>query len=108
MNELSQRKCVPCRGDTPTLSAEAISEYIKVVPGWSFQGGVIDKTFFFKNFKQALIFFNKVAVLAEEEGHHPNMCIHDYKKVKLTLTTHVVYGLTENDFVMATKINELE
>ncbi|HEY4489919.1 MAG TPA: 4a-hydroxytetrahydrobiopterin dehydratase [Candidatus Paceibacterota bacterium] len=91
----------------PTLSEEAIANLMGSVEGWQRKGNEIEKTFTFKNFKEALAFFNKVAEIAEEEGHHPDMGIFGWKNVRLNLTTHAVGGLTDNDFVMASKIDHL-
>lgn len=66
------------------------------------------RTFTFKDFKQALAFVNKVGAIAEEEGHHPNIFLFGWNKVKITLTTHVIGGLSVNDFILASKINVLK
>ena len=108
MTNLRERKCVPCRGDTPTLSEEKIDQYLELVQGWTRSGQMIEKTFTFRNFREALSFFNKVAEVAEEEDHHPDMGIYQWRRVRLSLTTHAAHGLTENDFVMAAKIEHLD
>lgn len=77
-----------------------------VVPGWFLIGEEIKRDFKFKDFRQALDFVNKVAGIAESEGHHPDMYIF-YNKVNLSLYTHAAKGLTENDFILAAKINNL-
>ncbi len=69
--------------------------------------GTIEKEFKFKDFKEAVEFVNKVADAAELENHHPNILLHDWNKVKLTLTTHAVKGLSEKDFALALKIDEI-
>jgi len=69
--------------------------------------GKIKKTFVFKDFLEAVEFVNKIADIAEAEGHHPDICIHSYKKVDVELTTHAIGGLSENDFILAAKIGEL-
>ena len=68
----------------------------------------IEKEFIFKNFVEGLAFTNKVGAIAEAEGHHPDIFIHDYKKVKITLSTHAIGGLSANDFILAAKIDQLE
>jgi len=107
-NELAQKKCVPCRGGTPPLSAEQAKAYLAAVPEWrvSADGKQISRTFTYKDFIQAMKFVNKVAEVAEEQGHHPDIHIH-WNKVELVLWTHSIGGLHENDFVMAAKLERL-
>ena len=102
---LTQKKCVPCEGGTPPLTKENIEEYMKEVQGWEVRDNkLIAKTFGFKSFKEAIDFVNQAAGIAEEEQHHPDIHIR-YKKVTLELTTHAIKGLSENDFIMASKID---
>ena len=107
-NELAQKKCVPCRGGTPPLSAEQAKTYLGAVPEWrvSADGKQISRTFTYKDFIQAMKFVNKVAEVAEEQGHHPDIHIH-WNKVELVLWTHSIGGLHENDFVMAAKLDKV-
>ncbi len=106
-SDLSGKKCKPCEGGTLPLSPDAISVYLKGVSGWQVEEDKkIKKEFKFKDFKAAMGFVNKVAGLAEEEGHHPSIFI-SYNKVRITLTTHAIGGLSENDFIMAAKIDGL-
>ena len=107
-NELAQKKCVPCRGGTPPLSTEQAKAYLAAVPEWrvSADGKQIARTFTYKDFIQAMKFVNKVAGVAEEQGHHPDIHIH-WNKVELVLWTHSIGGLHENDFVMAAKVDKL-
>lgn len=77
------------------------------ISGWSLSGKWIIKEFQFKNFVEAMKFVNRVADLAEEEGHHPDIHIH-YNKVRFDIWTHAIDGLSENDFILATKIDALE
>lgn len=105
--ELSERKCVACRGDTPALSADQAIRYLTEAPGWVIVSKALERTIRFDNFKLALGFFNRVAQIAEEEDHHPDMCIKKWREVTLSFTTHAAGGLTENDFIMAAKINAL-
>lgn len=107
MSELHELKCIPCTGNTPTLSEATILGYMKNISGWILDGKVIRKNFTFKDFKEALIFFNRVAQVAELEDHHPDMCITKWKNVTLSFTTHAANGLTENDFIMAAKVDSL-
>jgi len=107
-NELAKQKCVPCRGSTPPLTADKVKAYLVAVPQWSLSadGKRISRTFTFKDFVQAMKFVNKVADVAEEQGHHPDIHIH-WNKVELELWTHAIGGLHENDFVMAAKLEKL-
>jgi 4a-hydroxytetrahydrobiopterin dehydratase len=107
--ELASLKCVPCRGDQPLMKQDEIKLMLGSVSGWTKAAGKIDKiekVFKFKNFKKAMEFVNKVAEIAEEEGHHPDILI-EWNKVTLTLWTHAIKGLFENDFILAAKIDEI-
>ncbi len=107
--ELTQKHCVPCEGGTPPFTAEQEDGYMKEVPTWALEReGIhrLKKRFTFKDFKEAIAFVNKVADLAEAEGHHPDIRI-VYNKVSFELFTHAVGGLSENDFIMAAKIDRL-
>ena len=107
MENLAAKKCVPCEGGTPPLAAENVREYLKEVEGWEAQDNeLIKKTFRFKTFREAIDFVNRVASLAEEENHHPDIHIR-YNRVTFELTTHAIKGLSENDFIMASKIDLL-
>lgn len=107
--ELSSLKCVPCRGGIPPMEQEKIKVMLDVVPGWTKTQGKIDKIekiFKFKDFNKAMMFVNKVAEIAEEQGHHPDILI-QWNKVTLILWTHAIKGLHDNDFILAAKIDEL-
>lgn len=107
-SDLAQKKCVPCEGGMEPLAKEAASELLKKVRGWELHDAVqIKKKFKFKNFKGAMGFVNRVAEIAEGEGHHPDIHIY-YNRVELVLTTHAIGGLSENDFIMAAKIDNLD
>jgi 4a-hydroxytetrahydrobiopterin dehydratase len=106
--DLLTKKCVPCEGGTEPLKGEKLSFYTPVTPDWSVVDEVkIQKEFKFKNFLEALSFVDKVGKLAESEGHHPDINLHNWNKVTLTLSTHAIKGLSENDFIMAVKIDQL-
>ena len=108
--DLTQKHCVPCEGGTPPFSKEQEEKYSNETPSWILdreQVHKIKKRFSFKNFKDAIQFVNKVALLAEEEGHHPDMCI-SYNKIEFMLFTHAVGGLSENDFILAARIDKLD
>lgn len=106
--DLSKHHCVPCEGGTAPLTPAEFSVYWEQVQDWSVvDDRLIKKDFAFKNFSLAMKFVDQVAALAEAEGHHPDILIHDFKFVTISLTTHAIKGLSVNDFVMAMKINEL-
>jgi len=105
MANLAAKKCVPCEGGTPPFQGDKIQEYLKEVEGWELENDkLIKKTFKFKSFRESIDFVNRVANIAEEENHHPDMYIR-YTRVTFELTTHAIKGLSENDFIMASKID---
>jgi 4a-hydroxytetrahydrobiopterin dehydratase len=106
--DLTQKHCVPCEGGMPPLDAERVPNYLKYAPGWasSPDGKKITREFKFKNFVAAMAFVNKVADIANAEDHHPDIYIF-YNLVRFELSTHAIGGLSENDFILAAKINEL-
>lgn len=107
MEKLIEKKCVPCEGGMKPLEGEKIQEYVKQVEGWEvLDNKLIKKTFKFKTFRESIDFVNQVANLAEDEGHHPDIHIR-YTRVTFELTTHAIKGLSENDFIMASKIDLL-
>jgi len=104
--ELHEKKCIPCEsGGTPLSEAEAKRNLEKVTP-WILNRNKIEREFIFKDFKEAMKFVNHIADLAEYEGHHPDIHIH-WNKVMLELWTHSMNGLSENDFILAAKINKI-
>jgi len=106
MNESIGKKCTPCDVGTPPMSGEKIDFFISQVAGWDvLEGFYIYKIFKFNNFADALEFVNRVGAIAEEEGHHPDMEL-SWGRVGIKLFTHKIGGLSENDFIMAAKINE--
>jgi len=104
---LTEKKCKPCEGGTPPLTEEQSSELLKQTPGWEIKDGHVYRQFKFKNFVEAMEFVSKVAGIAEQEQHHPNITI-NYNKVSIELWTHAINGLSENDFIVAAKINEAD
>ena len=83
-----------------------VNELLKEIPAWSLKDWHLYKKFKFRNFKEAMKFVNSVADIAEQEGHHPDFCVH-YNKVEVELWTHAIKGLSENDFILAAKIDEI-
>lgn len=106
MKSLLEQKCVPCEGGTPPILEGEAREYLKKIPGWDFADGKLRKQFVFKDFKKAMEFVNRVADVAENEGHHPDISI-SYNKVLCTLSTHSIGGLSPNDFILAAKISAI-
>jgi len=106
MSELTQKRCVPCEGGVAPLGKPDVDRLLALVPGWLASGKGITKEFKFKNFVAAMRFVNKVADLAEAEGHHPDIHIH-YNRVRFEIWTHAIEGLSENDFILAAKIDSL-
>jgi len=106
MEELAQRKCVPCEGGVPPLDEPAARRYLASLSGWSLvDANRIQKEFAFRDFARALAFVNRVGAVAEAEGHHPDILLHSWNKVRLEIMTHVIRGLSENDFILAAKID---
>jgi 4a-hydroxytetrahydrobiopterin dehydratase len=109
MNALTQKKCVPCEGQGAPLTRDDFALYLEQVKEWQ----VIDdvqllREFRFDSFKKAMEFVNKVAKIAEKENHHPDIYIYEWRKVRLSLTTHALSGLSLNDFILASKIDLIE
>jgi 4a-hydroxytetrahydrobiopterin dehydratase len=105
--DLRNTKCAPCEGGVAKLGAPRIMELLPQVPGWNVKDDKLCKTFECKDFKTGMQFLNRVAELAEKEGHHPDFCLHHYNRVDFTIFTHEVGGLSENDFILAAKIDSL-
>ncbi len=108
MATLAERECVPCKGGTPALKGQALAELAgQLGGGWNVVAEHhLEKEYSFKDFREALDFTNRVGALAEAQGHHPDIYL-AWGKVKATIWTHKVDGLTESDFVFAAKVNAL-
>ncbi len=108
MTDLTEQKCVACEGNVTPYDREEAMVLLRQVPGWevSEDGKTISKKYIFKDFKEALGFVNKVGLIAESEGHHPDIHMTDYKNVRIDLSTHAIDGLSNNDFIMAAKIDK--
>lgn len=104
---LTEEKCLPCEGIGRTMTAEEATAKLHEVPGWTIVDKAIEREFQFKDFPTALAFVNRVGDIAEAEGHHPNITLHSWNKVRLSLYTHALDGLTANDFIVAAKVNTL-
>ncbi len=107
MADLASKTCVPCKGDTPALKGKELEAIHAQVPEWKVVNEQhITRNFTFPDFKQALDFVNRVGAVAEEQGHHPDILL-GWGKVEITLWTHTINGLSESDFIVAAKIDEL-
>ena len=112
MNELHEKKCIPCDGNIPGFKISEIHKYLKMVDGWNV---LVDKSeiyhlikeFKFKNFLESQNFVNKVGSIAEKEGHHPDIWF-GWGYAKIKIFTHAIKGLHESDFVLAAKIDKIE
>ncbi len=104
---LSRKECVPCKGGVPPLNGEELEQLKEQVEGWDvIEEHHISKTYKFPNFVKALAFVNKVGDIAEEQGHHPDIFL-TWGKVGIKTWTHKIDGLTESDFILAAKIDEI-
>jgi len=109
-SQLTKGHCVPCEGGTTPLTRKETEVYLSLLKTpWEVKNNnkQIEKQYKFKNFVEAIKFVNKVADLAEEQGHHPDISI-SYSKVGIALTTHAIHGLSTNDFILASKIELLQ
>ena len=109
MNDLLKKKCVPCEGGVVPFNISEIHTYQKKVDGWDViknNKGIflLEKKFKFKNFLESQNFVNLVGKISEEEGHHPDLSF-GWGYAKVTITTHAIEGLSENDFILAAKID---
>ena len=105
--DLTQKKCKPCEGGVPPLTEEQTNNLLKQIPSWTIKEGNVFKQFKFKDFKEAMAFVNKVAGIAEQENHHPDITI-SYSQVSIGLWTHAINGLSENDFILPAKIDDIK
>jgi 4a-hydroxytetrahydrobiopterin dehydratase len=105
--ELAKRQCVTCRADTPRLTGEPLAEMLaQLAPGWELAGDRLRRTYRFPDFATALAFVNRVAAVAELEQHHPDVQL-GWGRVTLEIWTHAIGGLSENDFILAAKVDAL-
>lgn len=105
--KLTEQKCVACEGGVIPFSLREIEILLKQVPGWSLFADqkTIVKKYKFKDFKEALSFVNRVGDIAEEEGHHPDIHLVNFREVEIHLRTHAIDGVSNNDFIVAAKID---
>jgi 4a-hydroxytetrahydrobiopterin dehydratase len=111
MDDLVNKKCIPCEGGILPFDISEIHKYQKKVDGWSVKKNekkiyFLEKNFKFKNFVNSQIFINKVGEIAEKENHHPDI-LFGWGYAKIIITTHAIEGLSENDFILAAKIDQI-
>ena len=106
---LTKRKCVPCEGGIPPLTLAESRRHLKSLDGWSLASGgkSIQAEYLLKNFAAAVGLIQKIAWIAEGEGHHPDLHLVRYKRLTVVLTTHAIDGLSLNDFIVAAKIQKI-
>ena len=111
MSELLKKKCVPCEGGATPFNLSEIHKYQKKVDGWDLKKDkkdifFLEKKFVFKNFLESQNFVNQVGKVSEDEGHHPDIHF-GWGYAKIIISTHAIQGLSENDFILAAKIDEI-
>ena len=111
MSEFFEKKCVPCEGGVPALDISEIHKYQKKIDGWDVIKNdknvyFLEKKFTFKNFVESQKFVNEVGRISEEEGHHPEI-LFGWGYAKINISTHAIEGLSENDFILASKIDKI-
>jgi 4a-hydroxytetrahydrobiopterin dehydratase len=107
MNELATRDCVPCRGGVPALQGAEVENLLSQIQGWEvINEHHLSKEYKFADFKETQAFVNSVGDLAEAQWHHPDICF-GWGRAQVTIWTHKIDGLTESDFILAAKIDQL-
>jgi 4a-hydroxytetrahydrobiopterin dehydratase len=108
-DDLRKKRCAPCEGGVPPLPPDQVQALLQNLEGWEpvDAGRKIRRRWTVKNFMAAIDFFNRLAALAEEEGHHPDLHLESYRQVSVELWTHAIGGLSENDFILAAKIDQV-
>ena len=111
MSDLANKKCIPCEGGIPAFDIQEIHKYLKKVDGWDVlqnneKNFYIEKEFKFKNFLGSQKFVNDVGKISEQEGHHPDI-LFGWGYARIKITTHAIKGLSENDFILAAKIDKI-
>ena len=111
MNDLLKKKCVPCEGGVTPFDISEIHKYQKKINGWNVSENkkkifFLEKNFKFKNFVESQNFVNKIGIISEKEGHHPDIKF-GWGYVTIIITTHAIEGLSENDFILAAKIDQI-
>ncbi|NIP86528.1 MAG: 4a-hydroxytetrahydrobiopterin dehydratase [Planctomycetales bacterium] len=108
-DQLTRKKCLPCEGGVQPYTAEQSRDQLDHLEGWylTHEGQRIRKDWTVRHFMAGMDFFHRVAQLAESDGHHPDLHIEGYRNVSIELWTHAIGGLSENDFILAAKIDQV-
>lgn len=108
-NELRQKRCVSCESGVPALSPEQVRNLLGTIPAWQLvgDGKRIRREWRVRDFLEGMAFFERIAQIAQAEDHHPDLHLVGYRNVTVEIWTHAVGGLTENDFILAAKIDEV-
>ncbi len=110
MSEISEgllrKKCKPCEGGVAPMTTVQIGHMLKGLSGWKYEGGVVQKTFKFKNYHETMAFVNATAWISHREDHHPDIAV-GYSQATVSYMTHAIKGISENDFICAAKIDAL-
>ena len=111
MDDLDKKNCIPCRGGVPPFDISEIHKYLKKVDGWDVKKNqndtyFLERKFDFENFLKSQKFVNEVGIIAEREGHHPDIAF-GFGYAKIKIFTHKINGLVESDFILAAKINKI-
>jgi len=108
-NDLRKQDCKPCHGGIPPLSGDEAQQFVASLSEWKLikDGKSIERKWVAKDFASAMEFLQRIAELAEEQDHHPDLHLTGYRNVAVELTTHAIKGLSENDFIVAAKIDAL-
>ena len=109
MENLTTKHCIPCEGGVAALTREEIKPLLSQISDWEVNDNftAIHRNFQFKNFYHTMAFVNAIAWIANQENHHPDLHLENYRNVWIELWTHAIGGLSENDFICAAKVNEL-
>ena len=105
--DLSKKRCVACEGWMKPMPNFLVKKYLKKIKKWKIKNGKLHKEFKFKDFKETLKFVNKIGKIAEKENHHPDIYF-TYGRCNIELFTHAIKGLSENDFILAAKIDKIK
>lgn len=107
--QTSSKQCIPCEGISRAYTEEEALHHLKNLPQWSTgdHGKSIQRTYSLKNFIECINLINQIKNIAEDQNHHPDLHLTSYKNLQVVLFTHALSGVTENDFILATKINEV-
>ncbi|MBI3551885.1 MAG: 4a-hydroxytetrahydrobiopterin dehydratase [Elusimicrobia bacterium] len=109
LDDLTKKKCVPCEGGIPALSGAQAQDFLKALPGWMLAEDAksISKQWLMKDFVAAVELIGDIRNVAEADDHHPDLHLTGFRKLSVELSTHAIGGLSENDFILAAKIEKL-